>query len=50
MPFSIRPSRRFPLHRSATYNSSPLPRHSTIWNLSCGIENTVSDDLLELLT
>jgi hypothetical protein len=32
MPFSIRPSRRFPVHCSVTYNAGPFQGQ---WNLSC---------------
>ena len=34
MPFSIRPYRRFPLHRPVTYNTDPLHGQGTVWNLS----------------
>jgi hypothetical protein len=35
MPFLIRPSRRFPVQCSATYNAGPFQGQGTIWNLSC---------------
>jgi len=35
MPFSIRPSRRYPVHCAVTYNAGPFEGHGTVWNLSC---------------
>jgi hypothetical protein len=35
MPYTIRPSRRFPVQCAVTYNVGPSQGHSTIWNLSC---------------
>ena len=35
MPFSIRPFRRFPMHRAVTYNAVPFQGQGTIWNVSC---------------
>ena len=35
MPFVLRPSRRFPVQCSVTYNAGPFQGHGTVWNLSC---------------
>jgi hypothetical protein len=35
MPFTIRPSHRFPLRCSVSYNAGPCQGQGTIWNLSC---------------
>jgi len=35
MPFSIRPSRRFPVQCFVTYNAGPFKGQGTIWNLFC---------------
>jgi hypothetical protein len=34
MPFSIRPSRRFPVRCVVTYNAGPFQGHGTLLNLS----------------
>jgi hypothetical protein len=34
MPFSTRPSHRFPVHCSVTYNAESFQREGTIWNFS----------------
>ena len=34
MPFSIRPSRRFPVQCAVTYNAGPFQGQGTVWNLS----------------
>jgi hypothetical protein len=35
MPFLIRPSRRFPVQCSVTYNAGLFQGQATVWNLSC---------------
>ena len=35
MPFTIRPSRRFPVPCAVTYNAGPFQCQGTVWNLSC---------------
>ncbi len=35
MPFLIRPSRRFPVCCSVTYQCGLFEGHGTVWNLSC---------------
>ena len=35
MPFSIRPSCRFPVQCAVTYNAGPFQGQGTVWNLSC---------------
>jgi hypothetical protein len=35
MPFLIRPSRRFPVQCTVTYNAGPVQGQGTIWNVSC---------------
>jgi hypothetical protein len=35
MPFSIRPSRRFPVCCPVTYQCGLFEGHGTVWNLSC---------------
>ena len=34
MPFTIRPSRRFPVPCAVTYNAGPFQGQGTVWNLS----------------
>lgn len=34
MPFSIRPSRHFPVQCAVTYNAGPFQGQGTVWNLS----------------
>jgi hypothetical protein len=34
MPFSIRPSRRSPVHCSVTYHAGPFQGQGTVWNFS----------------
>lgn len=34
MPFTIRSSRRFPVHCSVRYDAGPFWGHGTVWNLS----------------
>lgn len=35
MPFTIRPTRRFPVPGAFTYNTGPFKGQGTAWNLSC---------------
>jgi hypothetical protein len=35
MPFLIRPSPRFPVQCSVSYNAGPFQGQGTFWNLSC---------------
>ena len=35
MPFSIRPFRRFLVHRSVSYNTGLFQSQGTVWNRSC---------------
>jgi len=35
MPFTIRPSRRFPVPCAVTYNAGLFQGQDTVWNLSC---------------
>ena len=35
MPFSIRPFRRFLVHRSVSYNTGLFQSQDTVWNRSC---------------
>jgi len=34
MPFTIRPSRRFPIYYPVTYQTGRFEGHGTVWNLS----------------
>ena len=45
MPFTIRPSRRFPVPCAVTYNTGPFQCQGTVWNRSC-TSRLFSGDLL----
>jgi hypothetical protein len=45
MLFSIRPSRRFPVQCSVSYNTGPFQDQHIVWKLSCSADSHFKETL-----